>query len=123
MSAHDTDPSSPERKALAELDRHLDESRRAKGKNSNNGAGADGPTGSMAGAMRLGVEFVACIGVGAFLGISLDRWANTAPWGAIILIALGVMAGFVSAWRMFRHWENEAARQDTPHQDTPKKNP
>lgn len=39
-------------------------------------------------------------------GVFLDRWLNTSPWLAIILIVLGVIGGGVQAYR----WITKALR-------------
>ncbi len=54
-------------------------------------------------AMSLGFrvlsEFVAGIGVGAFLGWQLDMWLGTSPILLIIMLMLGTAAGF---WNVYR---------------------
>ena len=39
-------------------------------------------------------------------GVFLDRWLNTSPWMAIILIVLGVIGGGIQAYR----WITKALR-------------
>lgn len=50
-------------------------------------------------ALRLSTEFVAAILVGAGLGWGLDRVAGTKPWGMIILLMLGFVAGVLNVLR------------------------
>ncbi|MEO4043517.1 AtpZ/AtpI family protein [Hoeflea sp. CAU 1731] len=50
-------------------------------------------------AFQLSTEFVAAIFVGAFLGYWLDRFAGTTPWGMIILLLLGFVAGVLNVMR------------------------
>ena len=50
-------------------------------------------------AFRLASEFVASIIVGALLGYGADRLFGTAPWGMIILLLLGFMAGVLNVIR------------------------
>ena len=44
-------------------------------------------------AMRLSSEFVAGIVAGALLGWLIDKFAGTSPWGLIIFLMLGFVAG------------------------------
>lgn len=50
-------------------------------------------------AMRLGSEFVAGVLVGAGLGWGLDSLAGTSPWGLIIGLLLGFVAGMMNMVR------------------------
>lgn len=50
-------------------------------------------------AMRLGVEFVAPICVGAFIGYHLDKWLSTPPWLMIVFLFLGMAAGFLGIFK------------------------
>lgn len=62
----------------------------------------EGPTGSMAGfaqAMRLSTEFIAGIAVGAVLGWMIDTFAGTSPWGLIVFLLLGFVAGVLNVLR------------------------
>lgn len=65
--------------------------------------GDDKPvTGSMTGygqAMKLSSEFVAGIAVGAVIGWLIDRAAGTSPWGLIIFLLLGFVAGVLNVLR------------------------
>lgn len=60
------------------------------------------PTGGMAGfaqAMKLSSEFIAGIAVGAGLGWFIDRAFDTSPWGLIIFLLLGFLAGILNVLR------------------------
>jgi len=62
--------------------------------------GADGGTkSSYAKAFQLSTEFVAAIFVGALLGYLLDRFLGTAPWGMIVFLLLGFVAGVLNVLR------------------------
>ncbi len=50
-------------------------------------------------AMRLSTEFIAGIIVGGGAGWALDRWLGTRPWGMIVLLMLGMAAGFFNVVR------------------------
>jgi ATP synthase protein I len=58
--------------------------------------------GGMAGfgyALRLSSEFIAGIVVGAGLGWIIDRVAGTSPWGLIVFLLLGFVAGVLNVLR------------------------
>jgi ATP synthase protein I len=50
-------------------------------------------------ALRLGVELVAGVAVGAFIGWALDRWLGSAPFLMVVFLALGAAAGIVNVIR------------------------
>jgi ATP synthase protein I len=50
-------------------------------------------------AMRVGIELVAAIGVGTFMGYWIDQWLDTAPFAMIIMFFFGFAAGFLNIWR------------------------
>lgn len=50
-------------------------------------------------ALRLASEFVAGILVGAALGWGLDKLAGTSPWGLIVFLMLGFVAGVFNVLR------------------------
>lgn len=66
-------------------------------------------------AMSLGFrvlsEFVAGIGVGAFMGWYLDSWLGTKPVILIVMTTLGTIAGFWNVYRL------AAAPTGTPGRD------
>lgn len=49
--------------------------------------------------LRIGVELVAAVLVGAGMGWMLDRWFGTGPWLLILFFMFGVAAGFRNALR------------------------
>jgi len=49
--------------------------------------------------MRVAVEMVAGVGVGAALGYGLDRWLGTSPWLLIVFFFVGAGAGAVNTYR------------------------
>ena len=51
-------------------------------------------------AMRLGVEIVAALIVGAGIGLLLDRWLGTAPWLLVAFFVLGAAAGMMNVYRV-----------------------
>lgn len=52
------------------------------------------PAQDMGKAMRMGIELVAGVAVGAVAGFFLDRWLGTMPLFFILLFFLGAAAGF-----------------------------
>ncbi|WP_320143074.1 AtpZ/AtpI family protein [uncultured Cohaesibacter sp.] len=50
-------------------------------------------------AWRLGSEFVAGVLVGTAIGWLLDEWLGIRPWGMIIFLLLGFMAGMLNLLR------------------------
>ncbi len=62
--------------------------------------GKEGTAGSSyAKAFQLSTEFVAAIFVGALLGYLLDRFLGTTPWGMIVFLLLGFVAGVLNVMR------------------------
>lgn len=51
-------------------------------------------------ALRIGVELVAALIVGAAIGIGLDRWLGTTPWLLVVFIVLGAAAGILNVVRV-----------------------
>ena len=66
------------------------------------GNGGKSGTGDVAGfgqALKLSSEFIAGIAVGAGLGWLIDRLAGTSPWGLIVFLLLGFVAGVLNVLR------------------------
>ncbi len=51
-------------------------------------------------AMRLAIELVAALGVSVFLGLWLDRELGSAPLFLILLLIMGMAAGFMNVYRV-----------------------
>lgn len=49
--------------------------------------------------LRIGVELVVAVAVGAGIGWALDRWLGTRPWGMILFLFLGIAAGMMNVYR------------------------
>ena len=56
---------------------------------------------------RIGVEIVAAIVVGTVIGIFVDKYLGTKPFGLIIFFILGSLAGFLNVYRVMRRIENQ----------------
>lgn len=59
-------------------------------------------------ASRMGVELVAAIAVGAFIGFWVDKWFDTKPLFLIILLFLGFASGLRNVIREARKSQEEA---------------
>lgn len=61
-----------------------------------------GEVNGMGRAFRLASEFTAAIIVGGALGFGVDKLFGSAPWGMIILLLLGFLAGVLNVIRSTR---------------------
>ncbi|SNY92544.1 ATP synthase protein I [Cohaesibacter sp. ES.047] len=50
-------------------------------------------------AWRLGAEFIAGVLVGGVIGYLIDMWLGWSPWGLIIFLLLGFVAGMLNMLR------------------------
>ena len=51
-------------------------------------------------ALRIGVELVAALAVGAVMGYLLDQWLGTTPWLMVAFVFLGGAAGIFNVVRI-----------------------
>ena len=56
---------------------------------------------------RISTEIVAALVVGVGIGIIVDNYFNTQPFGLIIFFILGALAGFLNIYRVMRHIEKQ----------------
>jgi ATP synthase protein I len=62
-------------------------------------------------AFRFVVDLIVGIGVGGFIGWTMDRYLGTGPWGLIVFLLLGFTAGMVN---MMRAASKEQAKHPAP---------
>jgi len=60
-------------------------------------------------ALRLGVEMVAGVAVGGFIGWAFDRWFGTAPLMMVVFLGLGAAAGIMNVVRTAKRMQADAA--------------
>jgi ATP synthase protein I len=60
-------------------------------------------------ALRLGMELVAGVAVGGFIGWALDRWLGTAHLFMVVFLALGATAGIMNVVRTAKRMQADAA--------------
>jgi len=58
----------------------------------------------------VGAMLAACIFVGTGLGVLLDRWLGTRPWLTLLLLVLGIAAGFYNVFRMLAALQRDSKR-------------
>ena len=56
---------------------------------------------------RISIEIVAALVVGVGIGIIVDNYFNSQPFGLIIFFILGALAGFLNVYRVMRRIEKQ----------------
>ena len=59
---------------------------------------------------RIGVELVSAIAVGTIIGIFVDKYLGSKPFGLIIFFILGAFAGFLNIYRVMRRIEENVSK-------------
>ncbi|QOZ23085.1 AtpZ/AtpI family protein [Bradyrhizobium sp. CCBAU 51753] len=101
------DQSSPDEAALSarlgSLDHRLSEIRDSRRSKTDQPGTEGGDSAARASAMALGFrlssELIAGVAVGAAIGWGVDRWLSTSPFGFIVFMLLGFVAGVVNVVR------------------------
>lgn len=88
------DTPTPPEDALSNLRRRVDAARKADRANSSRPPDSIGSV-----AVRFGGEFGAAVLVGFLLGYAADTFLHVSPWGIVIGIGLGFVAGVVNVVR------------------------
>ncbi len=57
-------------------------------------------------ASRIGFDFVATIVVCAVLGWGADRGFGTQPWGLLVMLLIGFIAGIANVWRALGSYDH-----------------
>jgi ATP synthase protein I len=102
----------------ARLDQALERRRGESGKSSEE-SGGDARKG-LSIALRIGVELVAALIVGAGVGILLDRWLGTAPWLMVGFFVLGAAAGFLNVMRVMKRMDSAVGYRDRDKKPAPR---
>jgi ATP synthase protein I len=82
---------------LRRLGERLDQHRPSPPPETAPGRAAD--SSAMARGFRLSTELVAGVLVGAVIGYLLDHWLGISPWGLIVFVLLGFVAGVINVMR------------------------
>ena len=61
-------------------------------------------------ALRFGIEFVASVFVGGFLGFWIDKFAGTQPWGLLVMGMFGLAAGIRAIIRAYKELNARAQK-------------
>ncbi len=86
---------------LRDLERRLDKARRQDRPARASRGGDDGASRkALALGLRIGLELVVAVFVGAALGWAFDNWLGTQPWGLIVFLFLGFAAGVTNVFRV-----------------------
>jgi ATP synthase protein I len=86
--------------SLRDLGRRLDRARQRSGDAPAGGPSEDGAgRNALALGLRIGLELLVAVFVGAALGWAFDRWLGTGPWGLIVFLFLGFAAGVLNVFR------------------------
>jgi ATP synthase protein I len=96
------EPGSPDPdfdRRLAAFRAQIERAERGGKKPAGENGGARASAASLAGALRLSSEFIAGILGGGGLGWLADHFLGTSPWGLIVLLLLGFVAGVYNVMR------------------------
>ena len=84
---------------LDKLDAELDKIRGQQATEIQNQQAQRAGSSGLAMAWRLGSEFISGVLVGGVIGWMIDTWFGVSPWGLIIFILLGFLAGMLNMLR------------------------
>lgn len=71
-------------------------------------------------AVKLSSEFLAGVVVGIVLGLGFDKLLNTSPWGLIVFVLLGFLAGVLNVLRSIGRIEPSKIGQNSTDQKAKK---
>jgi len=98
--------------SLEELDKKLNSALSKKEEESKKSSNSAGP-----GSMRVGVELMAGVFVGAGLGYFLDKWLDTLPIFFIIFFFFGVAAGALNIYKLAAGTGGEEKTDQNPEEN------
>ena len=61
-------------------------------------------------ALRYSSELVAAVVVGVGLGLLIDHFAKTSPWGLLVMMGFGIAAGMRNLMRAAKQLTDEAQK-------------
>lgn len=70
-------------------------------------------------ALRYGAEFGASVFVGIMLGLLIDHFFGTKPWGLLVMLGFGLAAGILNVIRAYRLMTADAQLQETDPSNGP----
>lgn len=53
----------------------------------------------------LGIEFISAIFMGGMVGYFIDNYFQTNPWGMIVFLVFGILAGGLNIYRVFESYQ------------------
>ena len=56
---------------------------------------------------KISTEIIAALVVGVGIGLIVDKYLGTKPFGLIIFFIFGALAGFLNVYRVMRHIEKQ----------------
>jgi len=87
-------------KKLEDLKKKIDNIKESSQKSKNKKRGTGAGFG-----FKISTEIIAALVVGVGIGLIVDNYFNTKPFGLIIFFILGAFAGFLNVYRVFRRIE------------------
>lgn len=84
---------------LSDLGERLCQARKRREKGADHDSAAAAPMQGIGFAFRIGVELVSALIVGVGIGLLVDLWLDSGPWGLIIFFFLGAAAGILNVYR------------------------
>ncbi|WP_300376444.1 AtpZ/AtpI family protein [Henriciella sp.] len=103
-----------DRIAKAQAERQAREAKKAKRE-----ADAEGSISAGALSLRYGAEFGASVFVGILIGLVIDNFFGTKPWGLLAMLGFGLAAGILNVIRAYRQLVADGKLQSTDQADGP----
>ena len=114
MNKRDLPPS------LKDLGARLRKARHRKAEAGDGGnAGAGARLKGVGFAFRIGTELVSALVVGVGIGLLIDHWLDTGPWGLVVFFFLGAGAGILNVYRAMAGYGMAAGYRKPEDEDRP----